>query len=70
VLTGWPSGGSNAKPIDRYWGAYVYRVYTTNTHIKAVDAWVFDPHLIEAGTNTTGPAFGYLGGPAVLTLVR
>jgi Flp pilus assembly protein TadG len=66
----WPNGGSAAVKITGYWAVFMYRSYTTNTKLKAIDAWVFDPTLIEAGTNTSGPGLGsYSGGAAVVQLV-
>ena len=70
VLSSWPGGGSTAVPVLGYLGAYMYRTYTTNTKLLAIDAWVFDPHLVEPATNTSGPQMAYQGGPAVIQLVK
>ncbi|MGH2577550.1 MAG: hypothetical protein ACRDG9_07355, partial [Actinomycetota bacterium] len=70
VLSSWPNGGSAAVPVVGYLGAYMYRTYTTNTKLLAIDAWVFDPHLVEPATNTSGPQMTYQGGPAVIQLVK
>ena len=70
MLSSWPNGGSTAVPIVRYWGVFMYRAYTTNTKLLALDAWVFDPHLIETGTNTSGPQLAFQGGPADIELLK
>jgi Flp pilus assembly protein TadG len=70
VLDSWPGGGSAAVPVVGYRAAFMYRTYTSNTKLLAIDAWVFDPHLIEAATNTSGPQMAYQGGPAVIQLVE
>jgi Flp pilus assembly protein TadG len=70
VLSSWPSGGSSAVPVVGYWGAFMYRTYATNTKLLAIDAWVFDPHLVKAGTNTSGPQMAFQGGPANIQLLK
>jgi len=71
VLETFPSGGSAAVKLIGYWACFLYRSYTTNTKLKAIDAWIFDPGLIESATNTSGPGLGqYAGGAAVIQLVR
>lgn len=59
VVGNWSSGGSNGMPIVRFWGTYMYRLYYSSTKVKAIDAWVFEPALIETDSGVADLQFGY-----------
>jgi hypothetical protein len=46
-------------PIARFWAVFIYRLYATSTKLKAVDAWVFEPALIETDSGIADLQFGY-----------
>jgi hypothetical protein len=45
--------------IVRFWSVYLYRLYTSSTKVKAIDAWVFEPALIETDSGIADLQFGY-----------
>ncbi len=65
VLAAWPSGGSNAAEVVGFWGEYTYHLYTTSTKLSAMDAWVFEPALIETESGVPGLQFGFQSDPVV-----
>ena len=69
IVANFPSGGSQAIQIVGFKAAFLYNLYASPTNIKATDAWVFDPALIEAGPFGVGDTFDFVGGAAVITLV-
>lgn len=68
VVGNWSSGGSQGMPIVRFWGTYMYRLYASSTKLKAIDAWVFEPALIETDTGIADLQFGYQSGDGVIHL--
>lgn len=68
VVGNWSNGASKAMPIVRYWGTYMYRLYHTRTKIKAIDAWVFEPALIETDSGVADLQFGYQTDEPVIRL--
>ncbi len=69
VVGSWSSGGSTAMPIVRFWGTFMYRLYTSSTKLKAIDAWVFEPALIETDSGVADLQFGYQTDQPVIHLV-
>ena len=59
VVSQFNSGGSTAMSIVRFWSVYLYRLYTSSTKVKAIDAWVFEPALIETDSGIADLQFGY-----------
>ena len=59
VVGNWSNGGSDGMPIVRFWGTYMYRLYASSTKIKGIDAWVFEPALIETDSGVADLQFGY-----------
>jgi len=59
VVKNWSNGSSTAMPISRFWTVFIYRLYATSTKLKAVDAWVFEPALIETDSGIADLQFGY-----------
>lgn len=70
VVANFGNGGSTAMPIVRFWSIYLYRLYTTNTKVKAVDAWAFEPALIETDSGIADLQFGYKSPSPVIHLVE
>lgn len=59
VVGNFGNGGSSAMPIVRFWGIFMYRLYVSSTKVKAIDAWVFEPALIETPSGVADLQFGY-----------
>lgn len=68
VVGNWANGSSSAMPIVRFWGTYMYRLYSSNTKIKGIDAWVFEPALIETDSGIADLQFGYQTDQPVIRL--
>ena len=68
VVKSWSTGGSTGMEIVRFWGTFMYRLYADNTKLKAIDAWVFEPALIETDTGIADLQFGYQSGDGVIHL--
>ena len=59
VVGAWSNGGSDGMPIVRFWGTFMYRLYVGSTNIKGIDAWVFEPALIQTDSGIADMQFGY-----------
>ena len=59
VVESFGNGGSTAMRIVRFWGIFMYRLYTSSIKIKGIDAWVFEPALIETDSGIADLQFGY-----------
>jgi hypothetical protein len=70
VVGSWSNGGSSGMPIVRFWAIYMYRLYTSSTKIKAIDAWNFETALIETENGLPTMQFGYQTQQPVVRLVR
>lgn len=72
VVQFWSNGGSQGMPIVRFWAVYLYRLYPNggNTKLDAVDAWVFEPALIETESGIADLQFGYQTDEPVVNLVE
>jgi hypothetical protein len=70
VVKQFNSGGSEPMQIVRFWATYTYRLHGSNTQVKAVDAWVFEPALIETESGIADLQFGYQTNEPVVNLVR
>jgi hypothetical protein len=68
VVGNWASGNSDGMPIVRFWGTYMYRLYADTTKLKAIDAWVFEPALIDTRTGVADLQFGYQSDQPVVHL--
>ena len=68
VVSEWSTGGSTSMPIVRFWGTFMYRLYTSSTKVKGIDAWVFEPALIETESGIADLQFGYQSGDGVIHL--
>lgn len=69
VVKNWSSGSSTAMQIVRFWAIYLYRLYPSPTKLKALDAWVFEPALIETESGIADLQFGYRTETPVVRLV-
>ena len=56
--------------IVRFWAIYMYRLHTTSQKIQAVDAWTFEPALIETESGVADLQFGYQSDQPVVRLVE
>ncbi len=72
VVKSFNSGGSTAMQIVRFWSIFMYRLYTNNgnTKLAAIDAWVFEPALIETQSGIADLQFGYQTNQPLVRLVR
>jgi hypothetical protein len=59
VVKQFNSGSSTPMQIVRFWATYLYRLYSTSTKVQGVDAWVFEPALIETESGIADLQFGY-----------
>lgn len=59
VLGYWPSGSCCAAPLEGFWGQFLYRHYTNATSLRGIDAWIYDPALIETESGQPGIEFGF-----------
>ena len=65
VLETWPNGGSTSVAVVQFWGIFIFRTYPGPTKLDAVDAWVFEPALIETESGQPGMQFGFQVDPVV-----
>jgi Tfp pilus assembly protein PilX len=70
VIKNWSNGSSTAMPIARFWTVFLYRLYASSTKVKAVDAWVFEPALIETDSGIADLQFGYQSNQPKVHLVE
>ncbi len=59
VVGNWANGNSDGMPIVRFWATYMYRLYAGSSNLKAIDAWVFEPALIDTRSGVANLQFGY-----------
>ena len=61
VVGSWSTGGSSGMPIVRFWGTFMYRLYFSNSDqtLQGLDAWVFEPALIQTESGVADLQFGY-----------
>ena len=65
VLQTWPNGGSTSVAVVQFWGLFLFRTYPSSQKLDAVDAWVFEPALIETANGQPGTQFGFQVEPVV-----
>jgi hypothetical protein len=67
VLDAWSNGQSQPRPLMRFWAIYSYRLYTNNggTAVQGLDAWVFEPSLIETESGVADLMFGFQTDPVI-----
>lgn len=72
VVKNFGSGGSTAMQVVRFWAIYMYRLYPNNgnTKLAGIDAWVFEPALIETDSGVADLQFGYRTNQPVVRLVQ
>ena len=72
VVKNFGSGGSSAMQIVRFWAIYMYRLYPNNgnTKLAAIDAWVFEPALIQTQSGVADLQFGYRTNQPIVHLVH
>lgn len=70
VVSQFNSGSSQAMPIVRFWAVYLYRLHASNQKVNAVDAWTFEPALIETESGLADLQFGYRSDQAIVRLVE
>jgi hypothetical protein len=70
VVKQFNSGSSTPMQIVRFWAIYMYRLHTTSQKIQAVDAWTFEPALIETESGVADLQFGYQSDQPVVRLVE
>ena len=72
VVKNFGSGGSSAMQIVRFWAIYMYRLYPNNgnTKLAALDAWVFEPALIQTQSGVADLQFGYRTNQPIVHLVH
>lgn len=69
----WSNGGGSPLEIERFWGQYMYRLYTSGanaTKLVAIDAWVFEPALIKTPTGVADIQFGYQSKSSLIYLSK
>lgn len=69
VVKQFNSGGSTPMQIVRFWAIYMYGLHTSSQKVKAVDAWTFEPALIETESGIADLQFGYQSDQPVVRLV-
>ncbi len=72
VVKDFGSGGSTAMQIVRFWSIYMYRLYPNNgnTKLAGIDAWVFEPALIQTQSGVADLQFGYRTNQPIVRLVH
>ncbi len=65
VLESWPNGTSQPRRLVNFRAIYVYRLYASTTKVKAVDAWVFEPALIDTPSGVAQLQFGFQSEPII-----
>ena len=65
VLQSWPSGGSDAVEVVQFWGTFIFRAYPGSQKLDALDAWVFEPALVETESGQPGLQFGFQTDPVI-----
>ena len=72
VVKNFGSGGSTAMQLVRFWSIYMYRLYPNggNTKLDAIDAWVFEPALIQTPSGIADLQFGYQTSRPIVRLVH
>lgn len=72
VVKSFGNGGSTAMQIVRFWSIYMYRLYPNggNTKLAAIDAWVFEPALVETTSGVADLQFGYKTNQPIVRLVH
>lgn len=69
VVKEYHSGGSTAMQIVRFWATYVNMLDGNNNQVQSVDAWVFEPALIETESGVPDLQFGFQTDQAIVRLV-
>jgi hypothetical protein len=70
VVTRFNSGSSQAMQVVRFWATYLYRLHANTQKVQAVDAWTFEPALIETDSGQADLQFGYRSDQAIVRLVE
>jgi hypothetical protein len=70
VVDEFEAGGSTAMRIVRFWGTFMYRLYSTSTNVKALDGWTFETALIETPDGIPTLQFGYQPNQPVVHLIK
>lgn len=70
VVKQFNSGGSTPMQIVRFWAIYMYGLHATSTKVQGVDAWTFEPALVETESGIADLQFGYRTRQPVVRLVQ
>lgn len=70
VVKNFGSGGSTPMQVVRFWAIYLYRLHSSPQKVQAVDAWVFEPALIETESGIADLQFGYQPDEPIVSLVE
>lgn len=70
VVKQFNSGGSEPMQIVRFWGIYMYSLHANSTKVHAVDAWAFEPALVETESGLADLQFGFKSDQAIVRLVE
>ena len=70
VVKNFNSGGSTPMQIVRFWAIYMYGLHATSTKVQGVDAWTFEPALVETESGIADLQFGYRTNQPVVRLVE
>ncbi len=65
VMDEWPNGSSTTRPVVDFHGLFLYRSYAGSTKLEGMDAWVYEPPLIETESGIPGLQFGFQLDPVV-----
>ena len=69
VVKQFNSGSSTPMQIVRFWAIFMYRLHASSTKVQAVDAWTFEPALVETESGIADLQFGYQSDQAIVRLV-
>jgi hypothetical protein len=70
VVKQFNSGGSTPMQIVRFWAIYMYGLHASSTKVQGVDAWTFEPALVETESGIADLQFGYRTRQPVVRLVE
>ena len=70
VVKQFNSGSSTPMQIVRFWAIYMYGLHASSTKVQGVDAWTFEPALVETESGIADLQFGYRTKQPVVRLVE
>ena len=70
VVREFNEGGSEPMEIVRFWGIYLYELHASSTKVQGVDAWTFEPALVETESGTADLQFGFRSNQVRVRLVE